>query len=92
MTILDKFVINSEKADQLRALFNMAGWQVVQELLQTKKAYYIEKLKREKELNKIYYAQAMIETIEWIEIELKSIIREGEDAQIVIEKYKKKGG
>jgi len=92
MTILDKFIINSEKADQLRALFSMAGWQVVQELLQTKKAYYIEKLKREKELNKIYYAQAMIETIEWIEIELKSIIREGEDAQIVIEKYKKKGG
>ena len=92
MTILDKFIINSEKADQLRALFSMAGWQVVQELLQTKKAYYIEKLKREKELNKIYYAQAMIETIEWIEIELKSIVREGEDAQIIIEKYKKKGG
>jgi len=92
MTILDNFIINSKKADRIRALFSMAGWQDIQELFQIIKTYYLEKLKKEKKLNKIYYAQAMIKAVEWIESELKSIIREGEDAQIMIEKYKKKGG
>jgi len=69
-----------EQADRLRTTINSAGWQDIQKFMADKKAYYTMIALSEKDINKIYYAQAFVEAIDTINLEINGLIREGEEA------------
>lgn len=70
-----------EKADRLRALIKSAGWQDIQQFMADKKAYYTQIALSEKDYNKILSAQAFVEAIDLIDLEIRGLIREGEEAE-----------
>ena len=69
-----------EQADRLRTTINSAGWQDIQKFMADKKAYYTMIALSEKDISKIYYAQAFVEAIDTINLEINGLIREGEEA------------
>ena len=69
-----------EQADRLRTTINSAGWQDIQKFMSDKKSYYTMIALSEKDINKIYYAQAFVEAIDTINLEINGLIREGEEA------------
>ena len=69
-----------EQADRLRTTINSAGWQDIQKFMADKKAYYTMIALSEKDINKIYYAQAFVEAIDTINLEINGLIREGDEA------------
>ena len=75
-----------EQADRLRTTINTAGWQDILKIKNDKKGYYTLKVLTERELNKIYYAQAYVMAIEDIFAEIDALIKVGDEA----EKRKKK--
>lgn len=79
-----------DQADRLRTTINTAGWQDIVKLKNDKKEYYINKALSEKELNKIYYAQAYIEAIDNIFLEIDALINIGNEADEIIKNIKAK--
>jgi len=75
-----------EQADRLRTTINTAGWKDIVNIKNDKKAYYTQVALTEKELSKIYYAQAYIEAIDNLFSEIDALINVGDEAQ----KLKKK--
>lgn len=70
-----------EQADRLRTTINTAGWKDIQNFMATKKAYYTQiTLSERKDFNKIIHAQAFVEAIDTINLEIMGLIREGEEA------------
>jgi len=69
-----------EQADRLRTTINSAGWKDIQQYMADKKAYYTMIALSEKDISKIYYAQAFVEAIDTINLEINGLIREGEEA------------
>lgn len=76
-----------DNADRLRTTTNTAGWQDILKIKNDKKAYYTQQALIEKDLNKIYYAQACVEVIDIVFDEVESLIKQGEEAGEI----KKKG-
>jgi len=70
-----------DNADRLRTTVNTAGWLDILKLKDDKKAYYTQKALTEKDLNKIYYAQACVEGIDLIFNEVDMLIKQGEEAE-----------
>jgi len=70
-----------EQADRLRTTIATAGWQDIQKFMADKKAYYTVIALSEKEISKIYYAQAFVEAIDTINLEINGLIGEGEEAE-----------
>jgi len=75
-----------ELADRLRTTINTAGWQDILKIKNDKKGHYTNKVLTERELDKIYYAQAYVMAIEDIFAEIDALIKVGDEA----EKRKKK--
>ena len=69
-----------ENAERLRTTTNTAGWQDILKIKNDKKAYYTQQALTEKDLNKIYYAQARVEAIDIIFNEIDMLIKQGEEA------------
>jgi len=69
-----------EQADRLRTTIATAGWQDIQKFMADKKAYYTMIALSEKDISKIYYAQAFVEAIDTINLEINELIREGDEA------------
>ena len=69
-----------EQADRLRTTINTAGWKDIVKFMADKKAYYTTIALSEKDISKIYYAQAFVEAIDTINLEINGLIREGEEA------------
>ena len=69
-----------DNADRLRTTINTAGWQDILKIKEDKKAYYTQQALTERDLHKIYYAQACVETIDIIFNEVEMLIKQGEEA------------
>lgn len=70
-----------EQADRLRTTINTAGWADIQKFMADKKAYYTQiTLTERKDFNKIIHAQAFVEAIDTINLEINGLIREGDEA------------
>ena len=69
-----------DNADRLRNTVNTAGWQDILRIKEDKKAYYTQVALKEKDLNKIYYAQSCVEAIDIIFNEVEMLIKQGEEA------------
>jgi len=69
-----------DNADRLRTTINTAGWQDILRIKEDKKAYYTQVALTEKDLHKIYYAQACVEAIDIIFNEVEMLIKQGEEA------------
>ncbi len=69
-----------DNADRLRTTVNTAGWQDILKIKEDKKAYYTQVALTERDLNKIYYAQACVEAIDIIFNEVEMLIKQGEEA------------
>lgn len=71
-----------EKSDRLRTTIKSAGWADIQAFMADKKAYYTQiALSERKDFNKIIHAQAFVEAIDEINLEIMGLIREGEEAE-----------
>ena len=70
-----------DDADRLRSTINTPGWKDIVKIKDDKKAYYTQKALTEKELNKIYYAQACVEGLDMIFSEIDALIRQGDEAR-----------
>ena len=75
-----------EQADRLRTTINSAGWQDIQKFMADKKAYYTMIALSEKDISKIYYAQAFVEAIDTIFAEINALINVGEEAEKIRKK------
>ena len=75
-----------EKAGRLKTTLTTMGWQNIEAIMKDKKAYYIQMALSEKDINKIYYAQAFVEAIDHLKSEIDALIKLGDEA----EKIKKK--
>ena len=70
-----------DQADRLRATINTAGWLDILKFMADKKAYYTQiALTERKDFNQIIYAQAFVEAIDTINLEINGLIREGDEA------------
>jgi len=69
-----------DNADRLRTTTNTAGWQDILKIKEDKKAYYTQVALTERDLHKIYYAQACVEAIDIIFNEVEMLIKQGEEA------------
>ena len=68
-------------ADRLRTTVNTAGWQDIQDFMAMKKAYYTQiTLTERKDFNEIIHAQAFVEAIDIINLEINGLIIEGDEA------------
>jgi len=70
-----------DNADRLRTTTNTAGWQDILKIKEDKKAYYTQVALTERDLNKIYYAQACVEAIDLIFNEVEMLIKQGVEAE-----------
>jgi len=70
-----------DNAARLRTTINTAGWQDILEIKEDKKAYYTQVALTERDLNKIYYAQACVEAIDIIFNEVEMLIKQGVEAE-----------
>jgi len=70
-----------DNADRLRTTINTAGWQDILKIKEDKKAYYTQVALTERDLNKIYYAQACVEAIDIIFNEVEMLIKQGVEAE-----------
>ena len=77
---MSKYDTIIEQSDRLRATIATAGWKDIQDYMATKKAYYTMIALSEKDISKIYYAQAFVEAIDTINLEINGLIREGDEA------------
>ena len=77
-----------EKAGRLKTTLATMGWQDIETLITNKRAYYIQAALNEKDINKIYYAQAFVEAIDYLKSEIDGLIREGEEAEKISKKKK----
>ena len=75
-----------ERAGRLKTTLATMGWQDIEAFMKDKKAYYTQMALSEKDINKIYYAQAFVEAIDYIRSEIDALIKLGDEA----EKRKKK--
>ena len=75
-----------ERAGRLKTTLATMGWQDIEAFMKDKKAYYTQMALSEKDINKIYYAQAFVEAIDYIRSEINALIKLGDEA----EKRKKK--
>ena len=75
-----------ERAGRLKITLATMGWQDIEAFMKDKKAYYTQMALSEKDINKIYYAQAFVEAIDYIRSEIDALIKLGDEA----EKRKKK--
>jgi len=69
-----------EQADRLRATANTAGWKDIVKIKNDKKAHYTDKALTEKEISKIYYAQAYVEAADNLFLEIDALIKLGDEA------------
>jgi len=70
-----------DNADRLRTTVNTAGWQDILKIKEDKKAYYTQVALTERDLHKIYYAQACVEAIDIIFNEVEMLIKQGVEAE-----------
>ena len=77
-----------EKAGRLKTTLATMGWQDIETLMKNKRAYYIQVALSEKDINKIYYAQAFVEAIDYLKSEIDGLIKEGEEAEKISKKKK----
>ena len=70
-----------ENADRLRATINTPGWQDIVKIINDKKEYWLQKVLTEKELNKIYHAQAYVEASDMLLMEIDARIKQGDEAR-----------
>lgn len=69
-----------EQADRLRTTINTAGWKDIVKIKNDKKAHYTAKALTEKEISKIYYAQAYVEAVDNLFLEIEALINLGDEA------------
>jgi len=69
-----------DQADRLRTTINTAGWQDIVKIKNDKKAYYTDKALTEKEISKIYYAQAYVQAVDNLFLEIEALINVGDEA------------
>ena len=77
-----------EKAGRLKVTLATLGWQDIEALMKNKKAYYTGVALSEKDISKIYYAQAFVEAIDYLKSEIEGLIREGDEAEKISKKKK----
>ncbi|TET08115.1 MAG: hypothetical protein E3J83_04375 [Candidatus Atribacteria bacterium] len=80
----------AEGADKVRALVKKPGWKLIEEYLEILKNQYLNVLKTERNLDKIYYAQAVINVIESLSYSINASIYHGDEADKQIKEIKKK--
>ena len=78
---MTKYDSSIDQADRLRATINTAGWQDILKIKNDKKEYFINKALTEKDINKIYYAQAFVEASDNIFSEINALIKNAEEAE-----------
>ena len=66
-----------EISNSLISLLNTSGWQVVNNLFETKRQEFIACLIKEKDLDRIYYYQAGVQVIDDILDEIQGLINIG---------------
>lgn len=70
-----------ELSDRLRTTINSSGWLDIQKFMADKRQYYTDVALTEKcKLPIINHAQAFVEAIDTINLEIRGLIREGEEA------------
>ena len=69
-----------DQADRLRTTINTAGWKDILKIKNDKKAHYTEKALTEKEISKIYYAQAYVEAVDSLFLEIDALLNLGDEA------------
>ncbi len=70
-----------DNADRLRTTTNTAGWQDILNIKGDKKAFYTQVALTERDMNKVYYAQACVEAMDLIFNEVEMLIKQGEEAE-----------
>lgn len=70
-----------DRSERLKTTLATPGWQDIRQFMSDKKAHYTQIALTEKDINKIYYAQAFVEAIDTIQSEIEGLIREGEGAE-----------
>ena len=79
----------AEGADKVRALMKRPGWKMIEEYFKVLKDQYLNVLKTERNLDKICYAQAVVNVIESLLFSMNASIQEGDEADKQIKKIKK---
>ena len=77
-----------EKAGRLKTTLATMGWQDIEALMKNKRADYVKAALSEKDINKIYYAQACVEAIDYLKSEIEALINAGEEAEKISKKKK----
>ena len=80
----------AEGADKVRALMKRPGWKMIEEYFKVLKDQYLNILKTERNLDKICYAQAVVNVIESLLFSMNAAVLEGDEADKQIKKIKKK--
>ena len=69
-----------DNADYLRSLVKKPGWKIIQKFMADKREYYTQVALTEKDMHKIYYAQAYVSIIDTINYEIDMLIKQGDEA------------
>jgi len=88
---LDKLIKNVEEARQIKAILAMSGWKVIDNYFKETLNNHLNQLKKEKDIKKIQYSQAVIEVIEGLYNLLDAINKDAKEAVNLIKEYKKGG-
>ncbi len=87
---LEKLELCAEGADKVRALIKKPGWKLINEYLEDRKNEYLQILKTERNLDRIYYAQAVVNVIESLICSMDVTLQQGDEADKQIKRIKKK--
>jgi len=87
--LLKNLKLCAEDADKVRALIKQPGWKMIEEYFEILKDQYLNILKTERNLDKICYAQAVVNVIESLLFSIDAAIQEGNEADKQIKKIKK---
>ncbi len=84
---LNSLKFSLEEASAVNSMLHTKGWEILDKKMKYLLKNDIEKLKRESDYNKILRLQANIGAIERLYQQLDSVIQQGNQAEIDIQKY-----
>lgn len=88
--LLESLKLCAEGADKVRALTKQPGWKMIEEYFEILKSQYLNILKTERNLDKICYAQAVVNVIENLICSIDVTIQQGDEVDEQIKKEKKR--
>ena len=90
MTYSDTLKLTLDQLGEIKATLNSNGWKTINKYFQDTLDYHINVIKKEKDIDKLFYSQGVIEILEGFYNEIKMVDVKTKSTINLIKNYKRR--